>query len=97
MRNSLVPFITMNTGVHYCYGGREHVQDGCNMIMVFIFQYALIHQSEARTTRGVKTYMLRPLFYILLSLRIVKCHFVTLRIWTVQKLHSKLCARELTL
>ena len=36
--------------------------------IIFIFQYALIHQSEARTTRGIKTYMLRALFYILLPL-----------------------------
>ena len=86
--------------------------DSCNIVIVralyscipikaiqyyiIIFQYALIHQSDARTTRGYKHILCYFLcFYY--TVRIVKCHFVTLRIRTVQKLHSKLYARELTL
>ena len=53
---------TLNTHLITCTGQN---------ITVIIFQYALIHQSEARTTRGIKTYIvyiLRALFYILLPL-----------------------------
>ena len=70
------------------------------LISIFIFQYALIHQSVARTTKGIKTYILLPLFYILLPLFLLQSAYcegqcVTLR---PQKLRSKLCAlrREIT-
>ena len=42
-------------------------------IKTFIFQYALIHQSEAQTTRGIKTYMLRPVLYPTSSVFITQC------------------------
>ena len=67
------------------------------VIFTFNFQYVLIHQSYAWTRGGIKKYILLPLF--LLYSAYCECQCVMLRIQTVQKLHSKLCAlrSEITL